>query len=83
MLDWYLDSFRAAGALVSTHPFSENSLHEKKSAALGSVIAAVALTVFKIVVGFSTGSLGILAEAAHSGLDLMAAVMTFLAVRFS
>jgi cation diffusion facilitator family transporter len=69
--------------LVSNHPFSEDSLHEKKSAALRSVIAAVALTTFKIVVGFATGSLGILAEAAHSGLDLMAAVMTFLAVRFS
>ena len=68
---------------MSTHPFSEDSLHEKKSAALSSVIAAVALTVFKIIVGFATGSLGILAEAAHSGLDLMAAVMTFLAVRFS
>jgi cation diffusion facilitator family transporter len=68
---------------MSTHPFSEDSLHEKKSAALSSVIAAVALTVFKIIVGFATGSLGILAEAAHSGLDLMAAVMTLLAVRFS
>jgi cation diffusion facilitator family transporter len=66
-----------------THPFSEDGLHEKKSAALSSVIAAVDLTVFKIIVGFATGSLGILAEAAHSGLDLMAAVMTFLAVRFS
>lgn len=30
-----------------------------------------------------TGSLGILAEAAHSGLDLVAAGLTFLAVRFS
>lgn len=48
-----------------------------------SVIAAVGLTGFKIIVGFSTGSLGILAEAAHSGLDLMAAVMTFLAIRIS
>lgn len=68
---------------MSTLPFSEDSLHEKKSAALKSVIAAVALTVIKIVVGFATGSLGILAEAAHSGLDLMAAMMTFLAVRIS
>jgi cation diffusion facilitator family transporter len=68
---------------MSAHPFSEDSLHEKKSAAWNSVIAAVALTVMKIIVGFTTGSLGILAEAAHSGLDLMAAVMTFLAVRFS
>ena len=68
---------------MATNPFSQDGIHEKKSAALSSVIAAVALTVFKIAVGFATGSLGILAEAAHSGLDLMAAMMTFLAVRFS
>ena len=55
--------------------------HEKKSAALSSVIAAVGLTMLKIVVGGLTGSLGILAEAAHSALDLAAAVMTFFAVR--
>ena len=63
--------------------FSQNSARDKRSAALTSVIAAVGLTGFKIIVGFSTGSLGILAEAAHSGLDLMAAVMTFLAIRIS
>lgn len=68
---------------MTTNPFSQENIHEKKSAALSSVIAAVALTVFKLAVGFATGSLGILAEAAHSGLDLMAAMMTFLAVRFS
>ena len=63
--------------------FSQDGMHEKRSAALSSVIAAVGLTGFKLIVGLSTGSLGILAEAAHSGLDLMAAVMTFLAVRIS
>jgi cation diffusion facilitator family transporter len=46
-------------------------------------VAAVGLTALKIVVGVLTGSLGILAEAAHSALDLVAALMTFLAVRFS
>jgi len=56
---------------------------EKRSAALSSVIAAVGLTSFKIVVGLATGSLGILAEAAHSALDLIAALVTFLAVYFS
>ena len=54
---------------------------EKRSAALTSVVAAVGLTIFKIVVGVLTNSLGILAEAAHSGLDLAAALMTFFAVR--
>jgi cation diffusion facilitator family transporter len=56
---------------------------EKNQAALTSVIAAVCLTLFKIIVGIMTGSLGILAEAAHSGLDLVAALVTLFAVRLS
>ena len=47
------------------------------------MIAAVGLTALKIIVGLATASLGILAEAAHSALDLVAALMTLLAVRFS
>src|SRR5512146_1554161 len=62
---------------------SSNAEREKKSAALSSVIAAIGLTTFKIIVGILTGSLGILAEAAHSGLDLVAALVTFFAVRIS
>jgi cation diffusion facilitator family transporter len=56
---------------------------EKRSAALSSLMAAVALTTMKTIVGLLTGSLGILAEAAHSGLDLVAALMTYIAVRIS
>lgn len=63
---------------------SPDSSHaEKHSAALTSLLAAIGLTAFKIVVGVLTGSLGILAEAAHSGLDLVAAGMTLFAVRVS
>ncbi len=62
---------------------SQDGGHEKRGAAMSSVIAALGLTGFKLIIGLTTGSLGILAEAAHSGLDLMAAVMTFLAVRIS
>jgi cation diffusion facilitator family transporter len=56
---------------------------EKNGAALSSVIAAVGLTSMKLVIGILTGSLGILAEAAHSGLDLVAALVTFFAVKLS
>jgi cation diffusion facilitator family transporter len=56
---------------------------EKREAALSSVVAAVGLTALKLVVGLMTGSLGILAEAAHSGLDLVAALVTFFAVRIA
>ncbi len=59
----------------------QQELHEKRAAAASSVFAAVGLTTLKIVVGVLTNSLGILAEAAHSGLDLMAAAMTYFAVR--
>ncbi len=62
---------------------SSSREREKRWAAASSVVAAVGLTVFKIVVGIATGSLGILAEAAHSGLDLIAALMTLFAVRIS
>jgi cation diffusion facilitator family transporter len=56
---------------------------EKQRVALSSVVAAVFLTSMKLVVGLLTGSLGILAEAAHSALDLIAAAVTLLAVRLS
>ena len=56
---------------------------EKRRVALSSVVAAVFLTAMKIVVGLLTHSLGILAEASHSGLDLIAAGVTYLAVRAS
>jgi cation diffusion facilitator family transporter len=61
--------------------FSPEAQREKQWVASSSVAAAVGLTGFKLAVGLMTGSLGILAEAAHSGLDLAAAVMTLIAVR--
>lgn len=66
-----------------THDTTTDAEKEKRAAALSSVAAAVLLTGLKLVVGLLTGSLGILAEAAHSGLDLVAALVTFFAVRLS
>jgi cation diffusion facilitator family transporter len=56
---------------------------EKTLVALSSVGAAIGLTSLKITVAWLTGSLGILAEAAHSGLDLVAALMTFFAIHLA
>lgn len=56
---------------------------EKRAAAGNSVAAAVVLTVLKVVVGVTTGSLGILSEAAHSALDLIATLVTFFSVGVS
>ena len=58
-------------------------VREKGFAAASSVAAAVFLTSMKLVIGLMTGSLGILAEAAHSALDLIAALITLFAVRVS
>lgn len=54
---------------------------EMRVVALSSVLAAVFLVTFKFVVGWLSNSLGILSEALHSSLDLVAAAITFLAVR--
>jgi cation diffusion facilitator family transporter len=48
--------------------------------ALLSFLAALGLTAAKLVVGLATSSLGILAEAAHSGLDAVAALLSLYAV---
>jgi len=56
---------------------------EKKRVALFSVIAAIFLTSFKFIIGILTGSLGILSEALHSALDMVAAVITYFSVRIS
>ncbi len=62
---------------------SEVHNQEKLGVALNSVFAAVFLTVSKIIVGVLTGSLGILSEALHSALDLVAAAITYFSVRVS
>jgi cation diffusion facilitator family transporter len=56
-------------------------VREKKRAALLSVGSALVLVSLKAFLVLRTGSLGVLSEALHSGLDLIAAIITFLSVR--
>ncbi len=56
---------------------------EKRRAALLSVGSALLLVSLKTFLVIRTGSLGVLSEALHSGLDLLAAIITFLSVRVS
>ncbi len=64
--------------------YSPNAMRAEKRAVAGnSVLAAFLITGGKIVVGFTTGSLGILSEAAHSALDLIAALLTYFSVGVS
>ncbi len=61
----------------------DESSREKFRVAVSSLAAACAMTFLKLAVGLWTHSLGILAEAAHSSLDLVAAAVTLWAVRMS
>jgi cation diffusion facilitator family transporter len=55
----------------------------KRAAALTSLVAAFGITLLKLLTGILTGSLGMYSEAAHSGIDLIAAAVTLVAVRAS
>jgi cation diffusion facilitator family transporter len=80
------DNPNMPGNLSGTTPalYSPTAMRaEKRSVAGSSVIAALLITAGKIVVGVTTGSLGILSEAAHSALDLVAALLTYMSVGVS
>src|SRR2546421_11465250 len=53
----------------------------QRRSALLSVAAAAVLVVLKLTVGLATHSLGLISEAAHSGTDFVAALLTYFAVR--
>src|SRR5215468_2144286 len=69
--------------MSQVNPVLESMRSEKRLVALHSLLSAIAITILKLIVGLSTRSLGILSEAAHSGLDLVAAFITLLSVRVS
>ena len=52
----------------------------QRRTALASVVAAALLIAVKLSIGLAAGSLGLIADAAHSGTDLVAALLTFFAV---
>lgn len=70
-------------ALAATPEESAHPHAAKRSAALLSVFAALVITLLKLVTGLLTGSLGMLSEAAHSGIDLGAAAITLFSVQVS
>ncbi len=64
----------------SVHPPSSARPQAKYSAALFSVLASFGITSLKLLTGVLTGSLGMLSEAAHSAIDLVAAAITLFSV---
>src|ERR1700727_667384 len=67
------------GAMQTNH----GGTAAKQSAAQASVLAAVGITLLKLLTGILAGSLGMLSEAAHSFIDLIASGRTLLTVRGS
>src|ERR1700741_664897 len=63
--------------------YLQEAVQEKKRAARLSIGSATVLVCLKTFLVWRTGSLGVLSEALHSGLDLVAAIITFLSVRVS
>ncbi len=68
---------------VTTPEEAAHTHAAKRSAALLSVFSALIITLLKLITGIFTGSLGMLSEAAHSGIDLAAAAITFFSVQVS
>jgi cation diffusion facilitator family transporter len=65
-------------------PEQKQERHDAKhSAALLSVVAAFLITILKLATGILTGSLGMISESAHSGIDLIAAAITLFSVQVS
>ena len=56
---------------------------KKTSTAILSVASNTLLIILKVAVGLLIGSVAVISEAIHSGMDLVAAVIAFLAVRAS
>jgi cation diffusion facilitator family transporter len=56
---------------------------EKRRVALHSMLAAAAMTLLKLAAGLLSGSLGVLSDAAHSGLDMVGSTLTFFSVQVS
>ena len=75
-----LRSMTAPGQIA---PEAQQRSAAKRAAALSSVTAALGITLLKLITGVLTGSLGMLSEAAHSAIDLIASGLTLLTVRAS
>ena len=69
--------------MTQTAPPEAVTHSAKRSAALFSVAAAACVTLLKLLTGILTGSLGMLSEAAHSGIDLIASAITLFSVQVS
>ncbi|MEI6971241.1 MAG: cation diffusion facilitator family transporter [bacterium] len=62
---------------------SAESLRRKSSVALLSIVSNLLLVILKVAAGLLIGSVSVLSEAIHSGIDLLAASIAYASVRAS
>jgi cation diffusion facilitator family transporter len=62
-------------------PTLREKLSKKTWAAAVSIVSNSVLILVKLIIGFLTGSVSVVAEAIHSGMDLLAAIVAFFSVR--
>lgn len=72
----------AHGAEGHRSAASEGALAKRRTALLSVAFAAI-ITLLKLVTGVLSGSLGMLSEAAHSGIDLIASAITLFSVQMA
>jgi cation diffusion facilitator family transporter len=61
----------------------ERANQVKRSTARLSILSNTLLVILKLIVGFAIGSVSIISEAIHSGIDLIAAVIAYISVKKS
>ena len=61
----------------------KDKYNKKTSVALLSVLSNSVLVIFKLIIGTIIGSVSVISEAIHSGMDLAAALLAFFAVRLA
>src|ERR1700750_2923543 len=65
---------------VAAMQIGNTFVKQKRVAALVSMLVACCMTALKLIAGLLTGSLGMLSDAAHSGLDLLGTALAFFSV---
>lgn len=63
--------------------YMEDKAMKKQHAAFLSIVSNTCLIIFKIIAGVCMGSISVISEAAHSGIDLIASIVAFFSIKMA